>query len=150
MLVIHPRVIDQIAGTWSRVGLDRFCPIVGQFVDQRAVTLKELDVPDLRRLLVGYLDYYREEEDSKRGSIEPFAEDAFSALVDHSQGIAGYFLAYAHFILSSAMKQERTIVNKEVVNAVANERTLEDLDREVSVSLPASDVDLTTEESENS
>lgn len=146
MLVIHPRVIDQVAGTWSRVGLDRFCPIVGPFADQRAVTLNELDEPHLRRLLIGYLDYFRQEHDPRSGSIYPFSEGAFDALITHSQGIAGYFLAYAHFILSSAMRKGSELVDEQVVQEVASERSMEDLDQEVTVALPPSEVDLTVED----
>jgi hypothetical protein len=150
MLVIHPRVVDQVAGIWSRVGLDRFCPIIGDFANQSAVTLRELDVPELRTLFIGYIDHFREAEDERSGTIFPFSEEAFDALVEYSQGIAGYLLAYAHFILAEAMRSNMGSVAKETVQKVGNEHPLEELDKGISVSLPTSDITLNPEADETS
>lgn len=142
MLVIHPRVVDQVAGTWSRVGLDRFCPLIGPFAEERAVTLRELDVPELRTLLIGYLDHFREPGDSRYKTIEPFTQQAFDALIEYSQGIAGYLLAYAHFVIAEAVRAEQETVTEDMVRKVGSERPLVELDQEIKLSLPTSEVNL--------
>jgi hypothetical protein len=145
LLVIHPQVVDQIAGSWGRVGLDRFCPIIGSDARHNAITLRELDVPQLRDLLIGYLNAFRVPDDSRRDTIHPFTEAAFEALVAQSQGIAGYLLSYAHFMLAEAMRAKKTDVNEEIVKKVSSDRPIETLDAAAtSVSLPESDVDLSS------
>ena len=145
ILVIHPKIIDQVSPLWARVGLDRFCPIIGPHADKNAITLCELDVPQLRTLLTGYLDAFRAPEDPQRTSIHPFTKAAFEALVAQSQGIAGYLLSYAHFILAEAMQAKKEEVSEEIVNKVGLERPIETLDTVItSVSLPDSDVDLSS------
>jgi hypothetical protein len=105
--------------------------------------LREFDIRELRELLTGYLDAFRGLDDPHRGTIYPFTDAAFDALVTQSQGIAGYLLSYAHFILVEAMRAGKVEVSDEIVKKVGSDRPLETLDAAAtSVSLPESDVDL--------
>lgn len=143
LLVIHPQLVDQVSGSWARVGLDRFCPIIGSEARHTAITLRELDIPQLRNLLTGYLDAFRATNDPHLSTIYPFTQAAFDTLVTQSQGIAGYLLSYAHFMLAEAMRAGKTEINEELVKKVGSDRPIETLDASItSISLPESDVNL--------
>lgn len=143
IVFIHPSSLREIAGVWRRVGLDRFLPLSGNYADLNQIRLRDLTPDQLRQLLITYLDFFRADpNDPRRGSIAPFTDEAFSALVSESLGIPGYLLAYAHFTLVKALRAEQSEVGSDIVRTVVSERPRETLDEGSSLSLPASDIEL--------
>lgn len=105
VLTVHPSMDVYLSKEWSRVGLDNVAPLSPDRVDQIAVKLGHSDSPSLEHLIITYLDYYRVDGDTNKGTLYPFAEDAFQPAFSAVRFYPRGALWYAHQIISKAAKE---------------------------------------------
>lgn len=146
VLSIHPSIETYLKAHWARVGLDQLAPLAPGEIERISVALGSSTNERLKHLLITYLDHYRPEDDSHRGTGFPFAPGALNPMLEKARLYPRNTLRYAHAILRKAAEDAIPApISKSYVEAfLSSEQAPQDEEDELD-SLDPSAIDLTEE-----
>jgi hypothetical protein len=143
LLSIHPSIDTFLASHWGRVGLEQFAPLAPDEIQRFSIELGRSNVKQLTHLLTTYMDYFRTEDDPRRGTLYPFASAAIEPAMDKARYYPRNTLRYAHLVLQSAAQQKTPApIPRQYVEDFLEKMAPDFDDPEDSLALPVSETKL--------
>lgn len=117
LLTIHPGIQEILLPYWKAAGLDRFSPLAGPDAGQATVYFGPLSGSQAVPLVVVYLDHYRLDV-SKKGTLEPFTQEAVVEALVQSGGVPGPTLRLLHRVVEQAADLGKSKIDKDLIEVV--------------------------------